>query len=309
MVQPAASAREVSATRACEWPAWIHAFAWGALLLLTVVLVGISQNGQGRKVWEGWRESRELRRPAYAERVHVNEVFRTRANTWSNLAYVLVGFYGIALVWHDRRNQSPRGTGYLAQTPALSLTFGLACCYLGLGSGLFHASLTRFGQQLDVAAMYAPLLTLIALNVGRWVPRLKFGRRPPSLPTWPILVALVAVASSLLFLYKWSMSSMNVLGTLIATIGLFALLDRFRSSRKLDARWLAWSCAALIAAVVCRQLDIAGRFSGPDAWLQGHALWHVLTSLSLGCMYLYYRSEVTTAPDHAVTEQQLGSFD
>ena len=79
-----------------------------------------------------------------------------------------------------------------------------------------------------------------------------------------------------------------------------ALLDRFRSSRKLDARWLAWSFAALVAAVICRQLDLAGRFTGPDAWLQGHALWHVLTSLSLGCTYLYYRSEVTTAPDHAV---------
>ena len=309
MVEPAASAREVAATRACEWPAWIHAFAWGALLLLTVVLVGISQSGRGRNVWEGWRESHELRRPAYAERVYVNEVFRTRANTWSNLAYVLVGFYGIALAWHDLRHPAPRGAGYLARTPSLSLTFGLAGCYLGLGSGFFHASMTRFGQQLDVAAMYAPLLTLIALNVGRWVPRLKFGHRPLILPTWPILVALVAVASSLLFLYKWSMSSMNVLGTLIAALGVFALLDRFRSSRKLDARWLAWSGAALVAAVICRQLDIAGRFSGPDAWLQGHALWHVITSLSLGCMYLYYRSEVTTASVHAVTGKQLGSFD
>ena len=76
----------------------------------------------------------------------------------------------IAIGWHDLRHPCPGGAGYLVRTPALSLSFGLACCYLGAGSGLFHASLTRFGQQLDVAAMYAPLLVLIAVNMGRWIP-------------------------------------------------------------------------------------------------------------------------------------------
>jgi hypothetical protein len=62
---------------------------------------------------------------------------------------------------------------------------------------------------------------------------------------------------------------------------------------------MVWSCLALVTAVICRQLDIAGRFTGPDTWLQGHALWHILTSLSLGCIYLYSRSEGTAA-DRAV---------
>jgi len=62
----------------------------------------------------------------------------------------------------------------------------------------------------------------------------------------------------------------------------------------MDVRWLAGGCSTLAAAVICRQLDTAGRFTGADAWLQGHALWHILTSLSLGCMYFYYRSEAAT---------------
>jgi len=290
-------------------PLWVHCFAWNIFILVTLALVGVSRGGQGRNVWEGWRESSELRHPAYAERVYVNAVFRTRANTWSNLAYILVGLYGLAIGWHDLRRPCPRGAAYLAQTPALSLAFGLACCYLGAGSGLFHASLTRFGQQLDVAAMYAPLLVLIALNIGRWIPRLRLGRRHWSFPTWPILVALVGVAGWLLFLYKWAMSSMIVLCTLIVTVGLFTVLDRFRTSRKTDVRWLAWSFLSLITAVICRQMDVAGRFSGPDAWLQGHTLWHIFTSLSLACMYFYYRSEVTVWPDHVLSEKQPSSFD
>jgi hypothetical protein len=305
MAQPHTVGKPVQ-TPSLGLPIWVHAFAWSALVLLTLVLAGISRAGQGRNVWEGWRESSELRRPVYAERVYVNEVFRTRANAWSNLAYVLVGFYGIAIGWHDLRHKRSGGAAYLVQTPALSLTFGLACCYLGAGSGLFHASLTRLGQQLDVAAMYAPLLALIAINVGQWIPRVTLGRPPRNRPTWPILVALVVAASVLLFLYKWSMSSTIVLGSLIAAVTVFAVLDRFRASRTTDARWLAGSFSALLAAVICRQVDVAGRFTGPDAWLQGHSLWHLLTSVSLACMYLYYRSEAPPCPTTPYRRTELG---
>ena len=293
--QPSATACGSAAAQCSGLPVWVHGVAWSATILLTLALVGISQRGKDRSPWDGWRESSELRRPAYAERVYPNAIFRTRANTWSNLAYVLVGFYGMALGVHDSRRPSQSATAYLVQTPALSLAFGLACCYLGAGSGLFHASLTRLGQQLDVAAMYAPLLVLIAINAGRFIPNAKFGRQQSrSFPTSPILIALVVVVSMLLFLYKWSMSSTIVLGSLITTVGLLAVLDRLRGSRRMDVRWLAGGCLTLAAAVICRQLDTAGRFTGADAWLQGHALWHILTSLSLGCMYFYYRSEAAT---------------
>jgi hypothetical protein len=51
------------------------------------------------------------------------------------------------------------------------------------------------------------------------------------------------------------------------------------------------SLAALVAARICWVMDVAGKFSGPDTWLQGHAVWHLLTALSLAAIYLYYRSE------------------
>jgi len=270
-------------------------FALGALLLVILVLIVLTEIGQNQNVWEGWTEGRSLRSMGYSERIYINDVFRTRANTWSNLAFFLVGFHSLALGRRDARRPAPSDAGYLVRTPALSYAFGLACCYLGFSSGLGHASLTRFGQQLDVAAMYAPLLVLIAVNLGRWIPRLTLvGKK---FPTWPVWISLVVAACVFLFVYKWSMSSLKVLGTLIATVSVFSLLDRFISSRKLDARWLIGSTAALVLGVICRQLDAAGRFSGPDSWLQGHALWHVLTALSLGCMYFYYRSEITASPD------------
>ena len=255
-----------------------HGFVWTAVAVITLALWWVTQSAREQNVWGGWRESGELRRPAYRERIHEREVFRTRANTWSNLAYIVVGLYGIALGWRDR----PEGErdAYLVKTPALSLAFGAACCGLGIGSGLFHASLTRLGQQLDVAAMYPPLMTMIAVGIGRWIPALRLGSR--TLLTWPALVVIVALASGLLFYFKWTMSSPIVLQSLVGSVATLTLLARFFSSQKLDARWLAASSAALVVAVFCRQLDIARRFSGPDAWAQGHALWHILTALSLG---------------------------
>ena len=272
-------------------PVWVHATALGGMLVLILLLIGFSAVFQGRNIWDGWTEASELRHPGYAETIHIDEVFRTRANTWSNLAYVLVGFYALAMGRHDLRRKYFSDTNYLLQTPALSFLFGIMCCYLGFSSGLFHASLTRLGQQLDVASMYAPLLVFIAINLGRFIPRLRFGGWKNSFPTWPILTALVLVTSLLLFLYKWSMRSSVVLPALILTVTFFAVFDRFLQRRKFTVFWVLLSGLALVGARVCWQLDVAGKFSGPDTWFQGHAIWHLLTGLSLGSMYLYYRSE------------------
>ena len=271
-----------------RWPLSVHVFSWSILLLFTALLTSITLPANNNNFWDGWRESHGLRNPSYTEQIFISQIIRTRANTWSNLSYILVGLYAIALSRHDRRQ--PATAGYLVRTPVMSLAFGVACCILGLGSGLFHASLTRIGQQLDVAAMYTPLLTLCAVNLGRWTPAsFNMGRR--SFPNWIPLLILVAVCSVILLVFKWSMSSVVVLSSLITLVGLSIVADQFRTFSQLSIRWVLLSFALLIAAVACRELDIARRFSSPQSWLQGHAFWHVLTSLSLATIYIYYRSE------------------
>ena len=284
-----------------------HLFVWASFVVLGLGLFGVSRLYEGQNVWRSWTESGELRHSAYAERIYVEDVFRTQANTWSNLAYVIVGFYALALGGNDQRSRPARAGGYVIQTPAMSFLFGAACCYLGIGSGLFHASLTRWGQQLDVAAMYAPLLACFAMHLGRWACAARSRWGFPGARIWPVLTGLVVVTSYLLYRYKWSMSSRVVLTTLILLVALFGLLDIFFARRRLRLRWLGWSSVALIAAITCRQLDVAGKFSGPDAWFQGHAIWHVLTALSLACLYAYHRFEVSSGASAALPlrSQQL----
>lgn len=271
-------------------PAHLHGIVWAALLAL-IVFLAILSIYDGQRVWDGWRESDGLRRPTYAEKIYPDDFFRTWANTWSNLSYISIGFYCIALGWNDLRLWRPAHVGYLVNTPALSFLFGSTCCWLGVCSGFFHASLTRIGQQLDVASMYGPLVALLAVSLGLKLPRIKLRGDSDGWPTWPWLVGMTFIADAVFIYFKWSMSSRVTLSLLCNLVGVCALLDRFWWTRNLDPSWLVWAAVALAVGTACRQLDVARLFSGSDAWLQGHALWHLFTAASLGCMYMFYRSE------------------
>ncbi|MFZ4616905.1 MAG: ceramidase domain-containing protein [Rectinemataceae bacterium] len=274
-------------TQANHLPWRVHAAVWGTFIVLTFILVWVFLAYRDTKVWNGWKESKDLRNPSYTEAIHENSVFRTRANTWSNLAYVLVGLYAIATAVVDQRRAWPKGFAYIVRTPALTGLFGLACCYLGFGSGFFHASLTRFGQQLDVASMYSPVLALIAIGLGTLYPRIQAGR---SRPTWPLLAGSVILIDALLYAYKWSMASEFVLPTLIQTLFVVGVLVSIRRLKWISIRLLSSSFAFLLAGVFFRQMDVAGWFTGPDSWLQGHVLWHIFTAIALSLGYAFFRS-------------------
>ena len=270
-------------------PRWVHLLAWGSLLLLTLGLALLFFALKDSAVWDSLAPSREFENPAYAEAIHANSIFRTRVNTWSNLAYVLPGLYAIALGLWDLRHRRGSAAPYAVRQPALPMLYGVACCYLGLGSGIFHASLTRWGQQLDVAAMYSPLVVLVAIHFARWIPSLRTGKG--AWPTWPIFAVACVIVSALLYIYKWELSSTRVMATLMLLILAGCILDAVAGRFVLQWRWVVAAFFGFVIAYAFRAADVADRFTGPDSWLQGHALWHLFTGLSLGAMILFYRTE------------------
>ncbi len=275
----------------------IHVFVCSVLLICIFVLWALENRYYGSDIWAGGQPSREFEDPEYQERIYPGNLMRTRANTWSNLAYVVVGLYAIGLAGADRHCVPHVDSFYLVSTPGMGALFGVACCYLGIGSGLFHASLLRWGQQVDVAAMYAPQVVLIAVNLGRLKPR--FGKTR----AWPVLATASFIACVLLFVYKWSMSSRVVLPLLSMAILVFVIRDLFTTRRPHVLLWIPVSFLLTFLAVMCRESDIAGTFSGPDAVLQGHAVWHILTAGSLTCLYVYHR----LIPDNSSAQNLTGA--
>lgn len=275
-------------------PPAVHRFAWAGtgLFALAVVLAAAAAEGTGP--WDGWEASRELRSPGYAERMRVDRPIRTRANTFSNLAYVTAGLYACGLALADRKRAREPATARLdaavAPPPALSLLFGSASIWLGFSSGLFHASLTRAGQRLDVAAMYPPLLSLLAIAAARRLPTRIGG--PRGLPTAALLAGMVVAAAAAFWKWKWAMSATTTLVSLVGAVTTVALAEHLLEPGRFRSGWLACAGCLLVAGIVCRQTDVAGTFPvGPDSWLQGHALWHVLTAGALMAGYLRERSD------------------
>src|SRR5690606_35880219 len=97
--------------------------------------------------WETWRGISCVPERCFCELIRMDETIRQPANTWSSMAFALVG---LLIAAHAFRN-----IGYdneLSLVFALILSFALLA--IGIGSAFFHASLTFWGQFVDVGSMY-----------------------------------------------------------------------------------------------------------------------------------------------------------
>ena len=272
-------------------PRWVHGIGLGATLIVLLIFIAVFIAFKDVALWNGWLAAGEFENPQYGERIYPDSIFRTRMNTWSNLIYVLFGFYAIALGINDWKQRKPLEKGYLAHVPVQSLLFGAAGIYLGFGSGFFHASLTRYGQQCDVGGMYATMICLAAIAIGSWMPRMEAPWTRRIFPTWPVIAVIVIYASIYFTYYKWEYSYREVSMYLSGTVFLFAGTSLIQPGKYLQVRWFIAALVSITLGSKIRDLDIEGSFSSPDAVFQGHALWHIVSCFFFVFMYLYFRSE------------------
>lgn len=272
-------------------PGWVHGVGLGGTLLVTLVLIGVFVAYKDVNVWENFKPAKEFIEPQYQETIHEHSVFRTRMNTWSNMGFVLVGFYLVGLAIHDARKKYSLLRGYVAHTPAQTFIFGIAGIYLGLGSGFFHASLSHIGQQCDVGGMYATMIVLAGICVGSFMPHVPRAKEKPAINTWPVIVAISVAASIYFFIYKWDYSFTKVSRPLTLLMIAFAIISLIQPRKSLQIGWFIAAIVTIITGAYIRQLDIEGTFSSPDAICQGHSVWHLMSALYFVFLYAYFRSE------------------
>ncbi|MHA7128678.1 hypothetical protein [Algoriphagus namhaensis] len=274
-----------------QMPLWVHGYTWGLTLLTFLMALLVFLLYKDTALWEAWTPADELIQPEYGERIYRDSIFRTRINTWSNLIYCLFGYYVTVISIWDWKRGFQLKDGYLVATPALGFLLGLAGVYLGFGSGMFHASLTRVGQQLDVGAMYSLMIGLTCIAVGSWLPKLEIIWLRKVIPSWPFLVGLMLFGSVYFTYYKWEYNFTEISGYLTAVLMVFALVSLVQPGKYLQFGWFVAGLTSIILASRIRDLDIARSFTGPDSLLQGHAVWHFLSCLLFVFLYLYFRSE------------------
>ena len=281
----------------------------------------------------------------YCEAVR-DGLLRERANAFSNVAYVLSSIVICACAIRDAallrdlgagsrraagkaRQERLRSANLLVAVPLYSALLAFNSAALGACSFFFHASLTRFAQQLDVGALYGTLLffpaytfhmTVVA-EAGRWQ---RVADEPASgrAKLWATAVAWTTglsvvgqlLATSMLTKIKWETSAVVLCPALLGT---FVLLFAYWLCRRPSCiQWTAgvpvssatflWACLAW--AIDKRDSPITA-CRGPQSRasvLQLHAAFHALSAASIVLAYMTLRSVRMLRAEHRPDEEASG---
>jgi hypothetical protein len=247
--------------------------------------------------WTAWQPATCMPAACFCEAVGSGFIRQPMA-TWSNLAFVLVGL----LILEDVLRPSATRSNLLARRRAYVVVYAVAMILIGLGSWFYHASLTFVGQWFDVMGMYLLGTFMVLYNIARLVfspqvthphAALKGMRMPfPQLSGRAFAVSYVlfncALGLSLIVVPELRRYLFGIL--LVVTIALEGML-RYRRATQIRTSYFIAALLIYVLAQIIWTLDLNHIVCDPSGPLQGHAVWHVLTALSAGLLYLYYRSE------------------
>lgn len=205
---------------------------------------------------------------------------REPQNTWTNLAYVFAG----AVVTAAGRTAAVR-------------VLGLAMFFLGVGSGLYHASATDHWRLVDIIGMYWTI-ALLALVGWAAVFRTRFLSGAPMVLAVTVVAIIAAIYRNdvrLAGLKPFDSTYVTVTGVISVATCLFVTARRHRSGQTVG--WSAVCLALAALAIAARLGDEPGRFwFSPDILLQGHAVWHVASAAA--AMAAIWVFSVATKSNH-----------
>jgi hypothetical protein len=206
------------------------------------------------------------------DQIKLDRLIREPQNTVSNLAYVVVG---LAILIAGRR-------------PAAS-ALGLAGIFLGIGSGIYHATLLPEWRMVDILGVYAVLYCLLLLGVTaawpiQW-PRV-WDWTAASL-IWGAAIYTGVHRNDLRWFGFKVFDSTYVFVVAVAAGGLLAALTYQKAVNR--RRYFM----ALGGMTGCAAISFAGgigdRFGGfwatPEFPIQGHAVWHIFGATAMLAAY------------------------
>lgn len=246
--------------------------------------------------WITWRQAMG-NATNFCEMNRFDQLIVQPSNTWSNLGFIIIGLIFIGIAKNDHKyEQRKEVNNLLARFPGFTFLIGFSTLYMGIGSFMYHATLTFFFQKMDQTGMYFLLIAFIAYMLFKIFPVIRWKGKEYVSNRMFIAAAFVVQLFFFLFLWKLPINLLFPSLTIIfilANIYMVTKMQNFISNMKLI---LAAAATFLIAASVWI-LDITDKLCSPASVFQGHSLWHLLTALSVFFAYMYYRSEEYLTPE------------
>ena len=210
----------------------------------------------------------------FCETPRLGALIMQPSDSWSAYGYVVVGFLMIVLA------RAPQWDSAFPRMAAT--TFGVTAIVVGIGSVLLHATLTLWGQFLDVLGMYLVGSFLLVRAVARW----------QSIPDRIAIVMYLAVCAALVTVLIVEPEVRRWLFAVVLIVAIFIELVFARPLRNgALLRFYLFGILAKAVAFTIWILDQRGTLCAPGSIVQGHAVWHLLGALSIWLSFSYYRSE------------------
>lgn len=193
------------------------------------------------------------------------------ANTWSNLLYLLIGF----VVYLQCRRSAHAELRWMG--PAMLL--------MGLSSGAYHASNNYLSQVFDFVGMFALTFWFLTINLRRngWI-------APASQK--PLLAGMVLAgigAVHLMYLRHWPFQWL-IAAASVAIVATEISARLRRHAERVSPRHLVTGLVLLGVAQAASLADLQRVVCDPDNhFVQGHAVWHLVSALALYFACQHYR--------------------
>jgi hypothetical protein len=238
----------------------------------------------------------------FCETDRMDQLIRQPANTWSNLAYFLVGLFALTLGVQDfKQSGRKESDNFLVRYPIFSIMFGLSVVYVFFGSFLYHASLTSYFQKIDQTGLYSTIIIVLVFNIYKIFPVFRFRQQWKS--SHALMVGLIFLFNYIIFTHLWTININLLFPTLVVMVFITsAYYTLFINKEHYFTNYLWAASAIMVLAGIIWILDRTDVVCSPDSIFQGHALWHILTAVSLLFIYMYYRSG--TVPLQSVIEMK-----
>lgn len=236
--------------------------------------------------WGGARAANE-RDNDYCERIH-SGMIKQPANTWSNLACVLVGLGILTFLTVRGGGTDPNP---MAKSNLLSILYGCVVIWQGLGSMFFHASQKVWGGWLDNLSMNMFVAFIPSYDLARLLKPQDWGT---SLAIFFVAYLTLTISLAILtWFVEWEYLGILTFSGLIAIAVLVEIFVAVSDEISRRGAWLAVGLGIFaLASVIWFFSRTGGPLCRPDSVWQGHAVWHVLGAFASLFIFMYLESEV-----------------
>lgn len=241
-------------------------------------------------LWEQFEISKSGAEQEFCEFHGYDRLIRQPSNSWSNLIYLFFGCLYFVYAYRDKQMPVTERHNFVTRYTSYSIVLGVVMVFLCFASFLFHASLTEFGRKLDITGVVASASILLSYSFLRLYGLRNFRKSQLLFLRTYKLHILGFIGALIAFFLSGLHGREVVTGLILSVVGL-NLYTQWRYKPKVKIWYFIAAIGSILTSTALWELD-KEILCDPSSVFQLHAVWHILTGVTVFLVYWFYRTEM-----------------